>query len=239
MADRHVRRSADDYAQALISLLPQGPAWPRDPFSILVQAIVGLAQYWGFVDGRAADLLETESDPRLTLELLPDWERNWGLPDPCLIDPPTDLTSRRLALVAKMTLLGAQSRAFFYSIAEALGYNITITERAPYMCGVSRVGDTRGSDPLAPEEYRWRLGPPEMRYVWTVHVNAKKLVYFHCNSSRTGTDRLLHIGLASDIECFFDRYKPAHTEIVYDYSPYQALDYTQPMNTQYLPLGIP
>jgi uncharacterized protein YmfQ (DUF2313 family) len=237
--DRHIRRSGDDYAQALISLLPRGTAWSRDPESILIRTMIGLAQYWGFVDGRAADLLEIESDPRLTTELLSDWERNWGLPDSCLIDPPTDLMGRRKALVTKMTLLGAQSRAFFYELADELGYSIVITERAPYMCGVSRVGDTRGSDKLAPDSYRWRLGPAEMRYVWSIQVYAKKLIYFHCNSSRTGVDRLLRIGIADDLECIFNRYKPAHTKIVYDYSPYQSLDYTQPINTQYLPLGIP
>ena len=49
------------------------------PESTLVRACTGLNEYWGVVDSRAADLLETESDPRLTVELLPDWERAWGL----------------------------------------------------------------------------------------------------------------------------------------------------------------
>ena len=110
--DRHVRRSGDDYAHALLELLPRGQAWPRWSGSTLVQAQTGLAEYWGVVDGRAADLLETESDPRITWELLPDWERAWGLPDPCLPSA-TTIGERRRMLVMKMTLLGAQSRAFF------------------------------------------------------------------------------------------------------------------------------
>lgn len=67
----------------MLNLLPRGQAWPREIDSTLVLTVNGLANYWGYVDGRAADLLETESDPRTTVELLPDWERNWGLPDPC------------------------------------------------------------------------------------------------------------------------------------------------------------
>src|SRR6516225_7957252 len=128
--DRHIRRSGDDYASALLSLLPQGQAWPRHSLSILVETCFGLCEYWGFVDGRAADLLETESDPRATLELLPDWERNWGLPDPC-VTTPQSIEARRIALVMKMTMLGGQSRQFFVDVAQTLGYQITITEYLP------------------------------------------------------------------------------------------------------------
>jgi uncharacterized protein YmfQ (DUF2313 family) len=235
--DRHIRRSGDDYAQALISLLPRGPAWPRDPDTTLIRSLIGLAQYWGFVDGRAGDLLETESDPRLTWELLPEWERAWGLPDPCVKEP-TSPADRRRALVVKMTMLGGQSRQFFYDVADALGYVIKITEFSPYICGISQVGDTRGIDPDDPDHYRWMLGPPEIRFTWTVHVNALRLTYFRTGESMCGIDRLLRIGLTTDLECIFDRWKPAHTDIVFDYSPFVALDYTEPFNTQYLALGM-
>jgi uncharacterized protein YmfQ (DUF2313 family) len=239
MADVHVRRSGDDYTRALLQLLPTGQAWPRSPASILAQACAGLADYWGFVDGRAADLLETESDPRATVELLTDWERNWGLPDPCISNPPTALEPRRQNLVAKMTLLGGQSRQYFINLAAQLGYTITITEYLPYMAGLSRVGDTRGQyNPDDPTRYMWQLGPPEIRYNWTVHVGSLSLIYFHCNSSQCVIDRLLAIGTASDLECVLGRYAPAHTKIIYDYSATLALDYTQLFNTQYLALGI-
>jgi uncharacterized protein YmfQ (DUF2313 family) len=203
--------------------------------------IGGLAQIWGQpVDARAADLLERESDPRATIELLPDWERNWGLPDPCLRSPPTSLSGRRAALVAKMTLLGAQSRAFFYDVAQKFGHSIgTIREFSPYMAGVSRCGDTTGIfNPDEPTRYRWTLGPPEMRFYWTIHVNALSLTYFHCNSSQTGVDRLLDFGVATDLECILNRLKPAQTQIVYDYSPFEQLDFTQLYNSQYLALGM-
>ena len=140
--DRHVRRTGNDYAQAFLSLLPQGQAWPRYQDSTLVLTCTGLSLYWGFVDGRAADLLETESDPRKTVELLPDWERNWGLPDPCF-PAATSISERQHLLVMIMTLLGGQSRAFFQQISHWTGYTISVKEWAPFMVGVSEVGDTR------------------------------------------------------------------------------------------------
>jgi uncharacterized protein YmfQ (DUF2313 family) len=240
MVDRHIRRSGSDYAQSFLDHLPHGQAWTRELGSVLVEACSGLAYFFGYVDGRAADLLETESDPRRTVELLPDWERNWGLPDPCVSDPPTALAERRALLVAKMTLLGAQSRAFFYQVAADVGYpNIQITEYSPYMCGVSRCGDTRGIfNPDDPTHYYWTLGAPETRFYWTIHVSTLKITYFHVNSSQCGVDRLMAFEVASDLECIFNRWAPAHTKIVYDYSPNEALDFTQPFDAQYLALGI-
>jgi len=196
MSDRHVRRGGDDYGTSFLTLLPQGQAWPKYPGTTLDLACRGLAEYWGFVDGRAADLLEIESDPRETTEMLLDWERNWGLPDPCLPHPPTDEDLRREELVFKMTLLGRQDRQFFKDYADRLHETITIREYAPYMTGVSRVGDTRkpGSDTYP--YFRWQLGPPWMRFYWTVHID--------------------HVG--TGVECVLTRYKPAHTEIVFTYS---------------------
>jgi uncharacterized protein YmfQ (DUF2313 family) len=222
----------------MLELLPNGQAWPKHPESTLVQAVDGFADYWGTVDNRAADLLEIESDARTTSELLPDWCRNWGVPDPCLNEQLSTIDLRR-ALVAKMTIMGGQSRNFFLGVAADLGYVIWISEYAPYMCGVSRVGDTRPSNISDPHQYRWQLGPEEMRFYWTVHVSGMRFTYFHVNGSHTGIDRLLLIGLATDLECILNRWKPAQTLIIYDYEAWVSLDYTRMFNSMYLPLGIP
>src|SRR6516162_4653755 len=118
-ADKHVRRDGDDYAEALTDLLPWGMAWPRDDESVLMKTVRGLAQVFGYVDARAADLLERETDPRLALEMLSDWERNFGLPDACMVSALT-IDQRHQLLLFKMTLLGAQSREFFIGIAKWL-----------------------------------------------------------------------------------------------------------------------
>lgn len=215
-ADQHVRRTADDYTHGLADLLPTGPAWPRDPADVLWTALGGLMGIFGYFDGRAADLLEIESDPRSTVELLPDWERNFGLPDDCAATEQLSIADRQTALVQKMTTIGGQSRAFFIEAAARIGYTITISEYSPFMVGVSQVGDTRD----AQGDYRWQLGPVTIRFYWTVHVADARLTWFRCGGGggQCGVDPMLIIGLATDLECLLRRWKPGHTEIVFDYS---------------------
>jgi uncharacterized protein YmfQ (DUF2313 family) len=243
--DKHVTRSGDDYAEAMQALLPLGQAWPRHHDSILMKVVRGLTRIWGDFELRASDLLERESDPRYTVELLPDWERNWGLPDPCY-EAPQSYDERIKALMMRMTMIGAQSREFFINIAAMIGYTITITEYRPFYVAMDRVGDSRvygdgvttdtpmrnewgqlimdanGDMPVAEGELsqypHYGLGPLEVRYYWTVHVHDAKLVWFRVTSGQTGVDPHLRIGLADDLECLLNRWKPAHTQIIFDYS---------------------
>jgi len=243
MSDRHVRRTGADYKHAFLALLPQGQAWPRGEESLLVRVVQGLCAYWGFIDSRAADLLERESDPRQTIELLPDWERNWGLPDPCYEAPQT-IDERQLALVMRMTMRGAQSREFFINVAAQIGYTITITEYRTWVVGIDRCGDSRVYGALPPDPMRnewgqpimdavgdqyvkdgelsgwpqYGLGPHTNRFYWTVHVAEASLIWFRCASGQCGVDPHLRIGLADDLECLLNRWKPAHTEIIFDYA---------------------
>jgi len=243
MSDRHIRRDGSSYREAFFGLLPQGIAWPRYAINGPIwQVIDGLTKYWGTVDARAADLLEQESDPRLTIELLPDWERNWGLPDICYNSPVTT-RERQLALVQRMTIQGGQSRQFFIDAAAYIGYTITITEYRPFMVGIDRCGDSRVYGDGTPMHDEWNrpildpdgtpvaqgelsewpsygLGPPENRYYWTVHVHQASLTWFRVGGGggECGVDPHLRIGLATDLECFLNRWKPAHTQIIFDYS---------------------
>jgi uncharacterized protein YmfQ (DUF2313 family) len=211
--DRHVRRSGRDYLVAFLRLLPLGIAWPRKPDSVLGKTSRGLTNIWGFVDSRAADLLEQESDPRKTIELLPDWEKAWGLPDPCLQEPLT-IADRQRMLVQRMTMLGAQSRDWFKDVASWLGYTITIDEFSPWICGISRCGSTPDDSGIN----QWYIAAPEIRFYWRVHVNTARLSWFRCSSGQCGVDPHLMIGLATDLECLFLRWQPAQTQIVFDYS---------------------
>jgi uncharacterized protein YmfQ (DUF2313 family) len=220
--DRHVRRSGDDYAQAFLQLLPRGQAWPRDEASTLVLACTGLALYWGFVDSRAADLLERESDPRYTLELLPDWERAWGLPDECFPSA-TTIGERQKMLVMKMTWMGGQSRAYFTDLMAWLGYKVTIKEFAPFMAGISRAGDTR---PTPTDNFRWYIGPPEMRFAWSVEAGTVGLVWFRAGAGQAGVDHHLEFRIPDELQCLLNRWKPAHTDVVLDFS---SLAFGSPM----------
>lgn len=218
--DRHVCRSGDDYAQAFLDLLPQGQAWPKAPGTTLERATNGLNQYWGVVDSRACDLLDRESDPRTTVELLPDWERAWGLPDPCFPSA-TGIAERQRMLVLVMTWLGGQSREYFTNLMEWLGYTITIKEFAPFMAGISQVGDTRRPPPDSPiteQNFRWYIGPAEQRFVWTVNIGQIGLYWFRAASGQAGVNHHLEFSVPTEIACLLDRWKPAHTVIVPDFS---------------------
>ena len=236
--DQHVRRSGKDYAFAMSALLPSGMAWPRDRSSLLMKLVSGLAEVWGYVDGRAADLLEIESDPAATIDLLPDWERNYGLPDPCARNEHLTINQRHINLVKRITLIGAQDRLFFIQIAKDFEYEVKIREYAPYATGISHCGWTKGYNEDDPEHVRWELGPPTIRFYWTVRVFALRYDYFRTGSGECGVDPLLFISTAADLECIIHRLKPAHTYVVFDYSYIIGLDYSRAFNSGYLVMGI-
>ncbi|MGD9766590.1 MAG: YmfQ family protein [Pseudolabrys sp.] len=205
MSDNFVSRSGDDYAEALAALLPTGRAWPRDRGSVLMRVVSGLAQIWGRVDARAAALLQRESDPRQTIELLPDWERAFGLPDEC-VGPVASTDERRVRLVQRMTEEGGQSRDYFVALAAQLGYRITIEELAPIMGGVSRGGDIA-----------WEAGPPEIRCWWIVHVYGQPIWWFRGGVGEGGKDHHAEWTGLIALECLIRRYKPAHTQVTFNY----------------------
>jgi uncharacterized protein YmfQ (DUF2313 family) len=224
--DRHIRRSGDDYTYAFMTLLPKGQAWPREPDSTLANACDGLSQYWGWVDSRAADLLERESDPRHTIELLPDWEKAWGLPDPCF-PTATSIAERQRMLVLYMTWMGGQSRDYYIKLMEFLGYTVSyVGEYAPFMAGISQVGDTRPTKidtdghlvVDTSKTFRWYIGPPEQRFSWFINVGQATLTWFRAASGQAGVDPHLRIGIPQDLQCLLNRWKPAHTFLAMDFS---------------------
>ena len=139
--------SSDDYAQQLGSLLPMGPAWPNEG-SQCSRMLSGLAAELARIDDRADALLD-EVDPRTVTELIDEWELVSGTTG-------SSLVQRRAALHARMISLGGQSRAYFITLAGALGYTITIEELQPFRASKNRVGDV--------------LAVPGIVYAWRVSV---------------------------------------------------------------------
>lgn len=210
--DRHVRRDGNDYADALLALFPRGHAWPRNEDSVLSKLAHGLCQIMGYMDGRAADLLEIESDPRATDEILEEWERAFGLPDHCIPNPSSDPAIRRANLVQRMTMLGEASRQFFIDQAEAVGQTVSIREHAPYVCGISRCGDSRMAsltDDTA--HFRWQCGPPENRFYWEVKLLA-----------------LLPSYSGVDLFCMLQQMRQAQTMVLMDYSDFSNGNFDYP-----------
>ena len=61
-------------------------------------------------------------------------------------------------------------------------------------------------------DFFWRIGPPEMRFYWTVvHVSNAPLTWFRAGAGQAGVQPL-EIGVATDLECLLRRWKPAQTK---------------------------
>ena len=131
MTDTWVARTGVEYAAALRDLLPDGPAWPRLSSSYLQGWCAGNGLIWGDVDASAAQLLNQDSDPRATIAMLPDWERQFLRASRSVSrrSAAGQVAARQAALRREdEAIKGGQSRAFFIGLAASLGYTITITE---------------------------------------------------------------------------------------------------------------
>ncbi len=191
----------DSYLTFLQSLLPPGPAWTRNRHAVITRVLNIIAGELARLHLRADNLID-ESDPRTTLEMLEDWERVAGLPDLCAGIPET-LQERHLSLVQKITARGGQSRAYFMSVAQSLGYEVKIDEYKPFISGISRCGDILN-------------GGHDVRYYWRVSVVEPRVTWFRTGLSRCG-EKLMSIRRAEDLECILNRLKPAHTNLIFAY----------------------
>lgn len=149
--------------------------------------------------GRAADIL-AEADPRTTSELLADWERVAGLPDPCVTVAQT-VEQRRAALVSLLTSLGGQSRQYFIDLAASMGYpGATIDEYRPMTC----TDDCNDALWSQPDRFAWQINLPSGGGVWEM-------------SCTSPCDSPLAAWGDEAVECRINRYKPAHTTAIFAY----------------------
>jgi len=192
--------TAEQYRQALQSLLPPGPAFTREPNALLTKLLDALAQELYRADLRAAQLID-EAFPDTTTELLPDWERVAGLPDACGEIAGT-IQERRRDLLAKLTARGGQSRQYFIDLAAQLGFTITISEFRPFRVGMNAVGE-----PLYGADW-W--------FVWQVNASETTYTYFRTGASSIGEP--LRTWGNHRLECVVDQLKPAHTIVIFSYS---------------------
>jgi len=192
--------TSEENLQQLLALLPKGPAWPREGDTILYAQLSNFADELARVNARVIDLVN-EADPRTTYELLTDWERVAGLPDPCVDSDTLTIEQRQIALTTKITLRGDQSRRYFIEMAAGMGYpGATIDEYRPMTCN-----DTC-NDAL------WSAGDI---FTWQINLPSDGgIVYANCNSD-------CNVPLQSwgdeAIECRINRYKPAHTTVIFAY----------------------
>ena len=115
---------ARDYVELFKHALPRGAAWTRELGSVAHDLYTGLMVEMARIDARAEDLLR-EMDPSQTVELIDDWERVFGLPDPCY-PAPTAIADRQAALVTRVISRGGWSGGpsvpFLTSVLVTIGY---------------------------------------------------------------------------------------------------------------------
>lgn len=194
-------RSGQDYHAQLLALLPPGPAWDAEAVPDLVKVLEALAQEFARVDARADSLLG-EMVPSGVRELLLDWERVLGLPDPCL-GAEGGFAERRAEVVRRFGEVGRQDPLYFVEIARKLGYPDAWVEeyRAPRF-GRSIFGKAR-------------FGTRQQQFLWKFHLGARR-----AGGARFGVTQWGERFGANPnniVECIVRRYQPAHTHVIFEY----------------------
>lgn len=195
-------RTALEYLELLKSLLPKGKAWTRTVDSNLYNLLYAFSEELNRIEERAEDLC-TEQDIRTSSELLEDHETDLGLPDECSQEDETKQERREIAHT-KLTALGRQDKQYFIDLAELLGWTITITEYWPFKCGASECGDD--------------CGPYYNLFYWVINIDltSKEWIQFKSGASQCG-DPILYIPTVENLECVMTKYKPAHTNLSFNY----------------------
>lgn len=189
-------------ADLLARLLPPGVALAaaREGAFLLRALLVAVGAGPAAFHGRAAALIENEADPALASEMLPDWERAWGLPDPCFGEAQT-IAERRAALLARVAAQGGQSREYFTAVAAAMGFAVTIEEFRPFRFGHGTFGQ-----PIFGQDWI---------FAWRVRAPAETVRELRFGEGAWG-EPLRRWGNAP-LECALRRLAPARTLVLFAY----------------------
>ncbi|WP_334158728.1 YmfQ family protein [Oryzomicrobium sp.] len=188
-----------NHADLLKLLLPPVSLDPNGPGLGIELAAEGNALDHAIGSG---DQLLLEADPRTAVALLPDWERNYGLPEQqvAALGITLSFQERRAALVTKVTMQGGQKPAFFIALAATLGYTITVTECAPHTT------EFDSEHPVYDEAYR---------FVWYVNAALNTIRDLTTEDDSEMATAIWGNGL---LEAVINRYKPAHTLALFSYA---------------------
>lgn len=195
--------TVDDLHQASMSFWPVGAAWGTPDGAapsldtVLARLMATLLAVFVTLYRRAF-LLARESSPALLDQTLEDWERDYGLPEPCV----TTAQSRaeRIAhLAAKVNATPVVTPGDFVALAARYGFTVTIEEPALFECGFSECGGEH------------TVGDWRQEIYWIVHVDDGAVYYFTCGESEVGGDPLFSFGEAQQLLCIFKRVAPAWT----------------------------
>jgi uncharacterized protein YmfQ (DUF2313 family) len=196
--------SAADFLRAFQDHLPTGAAWPRDADAAQTQFFAALVLQYVRLHGRSVNLL-SDAFPVAPVELLPEWQKTLGLPDPCAGPSPT-LQLEQQQVNARFIASGGQSRGYFVALAAALGYTITITEFAP-----SRFGQPFGA----------QFGGSAWAFAW--QINAPTFTVERFTFGRDAFGEPFAQWGNTVLQCETRRLAPAHTTLFFNYGTGMAM----------------
>lgn len=216
ISDALTAPSGDALLPTLLAQTPRGAAWRTDEVAdgdhnsyqhrfwrAVADPLADLyAKLWKLALASTACTLSGPEDA--ANDALADWEREFGLPDPCLAGVTQTVERRKLLLRMRIAAKGGQSIAYFVCLAATLGYEIAISESRPFRCGQGRCGKTQ-------------IGGPNNEVIWRVYVTSPTVTWFRAGAGRVGRDPLGGFGRKRDLECLLDKWKPAHTQIKFHY----------------------
>lgn len=193
------QNTPEDYLTQFQRLLPRGRIWHRGLGWVQDVDLLALMPTWARLQLKLNDLI-TQIFPCTTTEMLPEWEASLGLPDPCTGPLPT-LQQRTSAVCGKFAARGGQSMEYFIHLAASFGFNIEIETYHPFTASQDVAGY-----PIYDEQWA---------YAWRVIADPTQVIYFQASESAAG-DPLATWGNKL-LECEFENYKPANTQIVFAY----------------------
>lgn len=203
-----------------LALLPPGWLLDRTPDGMIAALLTSFAALLAGFEAAAAAIMD-EVDPRTATDTIADWERVLGR-DPCAADPATlGLSQRRQIAHGRWIARGGASIAYFLGLADALGYAISIVEPRPVEAGITACGTAVAAvHGAAGAAYPcWQIGPEDLRLVWIVTIVDTPVTWFRAggDGGEAGVDAMVRFEAVTDLECYFGRRAPAHTELVFDY----------------------
>lgn len=149
----------------------------------------------------SADQLQAEMFPSSCTVSLADWERVYGLPDPC-VTIEQSLEQRRAALESKINTRGGQSIPYFIALAEKMGYPGATVEEFPMMTCNSDCNAVLNSED---DGFYWLLNLP---------ASTGGLFQMTCNSD---CNSALQSWGDEAVECRIRKNRPAHTSVLFAY----------------------
>lgn len=194
-------RSSSEQTDVLAGYLPNDRlhALKNKEGSNLRKVLVGLAAQWGVFRDSINEVYD-EYNPNNTTALIEEWETFVGIPDSCISNTGT-IEQRRLNILLKLSGINATTKKQFETIALTLGYTVVV-----------ETGVETSTFPLKLPFILLSAGAAPFTIVVTLPASL----------APSGFPLTLPFTLASYapsiLNCFFQKLKPANTNIIFRYS---------------------